>query len=190
METQIKVWKSIERKILRDLDKCDLDDIRTRQGLTEELERHKSQKPQNIEKKILIDDTTSEALLHNLAHGNKNMCLSTDEGGIVLEKRSAKDIAHFNRLWDGSNTSIHRVSKPSYSVVDARLSISIMVQQEYFLRFVRRADGIARASGLFARNLIFNPVSTQGTRFGSGTPVINIWLKEFGKRMEELLRMS
>ncbi|WP_312525315.1 YfjI family protein [Comamonas sp.] len=187
IDTQTKVWKSVERKILRDLDKCGLDDTLTRHGLIEKLEQHKSHKPQNIEKKILIDDTTSEALLHNLAHGNKNMCISTDEGGIVLEKRSAKDIAHFNRLWDGSNTSIHRVSKPSYSVVDARLSISIMVQQEYFLRFARRADGIARASGFFARNLIFNPISTQGTRFGSSSPVSNIWLKEFGKRMEELL---
>lgn len=88
-----------------------------------------------IEKLILIEDTTTEALLYNLGQGNKNLCLSSDEGGIVLERRSAKDITHLNKIWDGSTTSVQRVSKPSYSIVDARLTISIMVQNQYFMRF-------------------------------------------------------
>lgn len=187
-ETQMKVWKATEKKILRELEKCDLDDTDNRLILIRALDHHQNQKPKNIDRKILIEDTTSEALLYNLGHGNKNVCISSDEGGIVLEKRAAKDIAHFNKIWDKSNTSIHRVSKPSYSVVDARLSISIMVQQAYFLRFARRADGIARASGYFARNLLFNPVSTQGTRFSSPKPMSDLWLKQFGQRMEEVLK--
>ena len=189
-ETLMKVWKSKEKKILKELEKYDLDDHDGISELTQVLERHLSNKPEKIEKLILIEDTTTEALLYNLGQGNKNLCLSSDEGGIVLERRSAKDITHLNKIWDGSTTSVQRVSKPSYSIVDARLTISIMVQNQYFMRFARRSDGIARNSGYFARNLIFTPVSTQGTRFLNPGSTSEYWLNKFGKRMIELLEQG
>lgn len=190
VETQMKVWKSTERKILKELEKCDTDDEGSRRKIIIDLERHQLDKPSIIERKILLEDTTSEALLYSLGHGNKNVSLCSDEGGVILERRSAKDLTHFNKIWDGGTTSIDRVSRPSYRVSDARLSISIMTQREYFYRFARRNNGVARSSGYFARNLFFNPVSTQGSRMTSHVPNACNWLEPFGRRCEDLLEKS
>lgn len=82
--------------------------------------------------------------------------------------------------------TIDRVNAGRFVVSGARLTVAIMVQGGLFDDYLKRRGQEARASGLWARFLVANPDSTQGTRFIENP--LQSWkaLEVFNKRIMEI----
>ena len=121
--------------------------------------------------KMRCSDTTVEALTNRLANKWSSVGLITSEGGIffgahaMAKERIMRAFALYNELWSGGRIDIDRRTSDSYTVSDARLTLSIQVQESVLTEFARNNDTLARGSGFWARFLFAAPESTQGTRY-------------------------
>lgn len=116
---------------------------------------------------FLFEDISIPALLENLSYGNGNAALSSSEGGIIFNQQTSLDLPKLNKMWDGDPLRVDRKSRQSFEIKNARLSITVMTQKHLLERFLKRGDGMARASGFLARCLVIEPTSTQGHRFNN-----------------------
>lgn len=145
---------------------------------------------------ILYGDTTSEALAFNLAEKWPVAGILNSEAGIILGSHSMgsdsiiRNLALFNTLWDGSEHTVSRRSKESFTVRGARLTVSLQVQNAVLSAFLTKSGSLARGIGFLARFLFTWPESTQGTRFYRETPASLHGLNAFNKRIADLLDLS
>lgn len=114
--------------------------------------------------RMIFMNSTLEAILEALAGSRRSVGLISDEGGVVLDSRVSQHLSSLNVLWEGSPIHVDRVSKPSFHISDARVTISIMSQPGMFRRFIWRRNSEARDLGFLARALTCFPASTQGMR--------------------------
>ncbi len=137
--------------------------------------------------KMLYEDTTSEALFYGLHQDTSTAGIITSEGGGVLRGAALSDLSKQNSLWSGDSIHVDRMSRESFTIEGARLTVSMMVQGEVFKKFMLSHGDQTRGSGLWARFLVCRPESTQGRR------LINIddssinWNNSFTSRLAELL---
>jgi len=100
----------------------------------------------------------------------------TSEGNIVFgsygmnDKSIQKTMGNYNSLWDGDPARVDRKTSESFTVRDARLTLSIQVQEAPLREFVSRNEGLARSSGFLARCLFTHPESTKGSRMYKEAP--------------------
>lgn len=138
--------------------------------------------------KLIYDDTTIISLLSGLHEGFDCGGLVSAEGGRILNGPAFNDFSKLNSLWSGEPIRIDRKNRNCFTLIDARLTVSLMVQPKVFDDFMRRKGKLARDSGQLARILICKPASTQGFReIRRGT---SISLPEFDSRMECLLTFN
>lgn len=130
------------------------------------LERELPVKPKEF--KILYEDSTSEALFYGMHKNLPNAGLISSEGAGVLEGRAFNDLSKQNAIWSGDSITIDRKTTDSFKLADARLTVSLMVQESAFFDYMKHRGEQSRGSGLWARFLICHPNSKQGTRFISG----------------------
>ncbi|KRP95832.1 hypothetical protein TX25_09640 [Pseudomonas lactis] len=134
--------------------------------------------------KMTHQDVTAAALSKALAQDCPSAALFTSEGDIAL-RGVINQVGMMNALWSGSGLEVGRASSGDFSLADVRFSIGIGVQPRVFEEYLERKGELGKASGFFARSLIFYPESTQGTRFIEGE--VKIDLSRYEKRMEEIL---
>ena len=76
------------------------------------------------------------------------------------------NLGFFSERWDGDDLRIDRASSESYIVESPRLTISLMVQEKTFAKFLSNQGSLARDNGFLARFLVCYPDSLEGSRFG------------------------
>jgi len=134
--------------------------------------------------KMTHQDVTWAALSKALAQDCPSAALFTSEGDIAL-RGVFNQVGMMNALWSGSGLEVGRAYSGDFSLTDVRFSIGIGVQPRVFEEYLERKGELGKASGFFARSLIFYPESTQGTRFIEGK--VQVDLSRYEKRIEELL---
>lgn len=149
------------------------------------------QKPKAPPKPTLIlEDTTTEALQQELYLGFGSLALLSNEGGTVFNGHALRHLPFYNSQWSGEPYNINRKTSSNQMIEDARLTISILIQDAALQKFNKKHGDEAVAIGFWARFLFSCPESNQGYRFVSSDS-----LKEqnrdgeyqFNERMEELL---
>lgn len=154
----------------------------------DELIAHLSNKPTpSVLPQIIYADTTIEAMLLGLHTSWPSALLISAEGASVLAGQVIKGMDKLNVLWDGDDLPKDRIGG-SFTLQDARLTTTIMIQAKIFAAFMEKKGEIARGIGFLARSLITYPRSTQGTRFVNGVQNSNLpHLALFHARITEML---
>lgn len=192
-ETGWPVWeleyKIVESQLKKAIKKGD----NNRESLTVKLQallKRKPAKPRGF--KIIYADTTMAALLHGLYSQHPYAALMSSEASTILNGLSMDQLAHLNTLWDGGEITIDRKSEESFTLKNARLSVSLMIQNEPFQQFLQRKNGHARESGFMARMLVANPPSMQGyrMRITDTSPEKMASLQAFRLRIQEILVLA
>ena len=179
-------WKNRKKQLEKKLGKSGNDQhelTRIREELRELLASEPT-KPQRA--KLVYEDISPMAMLNALNETGVGTLVSS-EGGIIVDGKSFDAVPHLNSLWSGDKVSVARVGKPSLNISDARLTVSIMLQPEIFKPQTGKKGEKIRGSGHWARYLVINPESTQGTRLS--TRQANSWehLDAFDRRIREIL---
>lgn len=144
--------------------------------------------------RLLLTDATPEGLTYTLATDWPSGIVATDEGGAVFGGHAMgkdaimRNLATLNTLWDAKPVRVTRRTSESYVVAGARLSIAIQVQPVALQAFIEQSGTLARGSGWFARFLIGDPESTQGTRAYRAPPATWPALTRYQERLREVLR--
>lgn len=146
--------------------------------------------------RLLFDDVSPTAIISSLHDHWPSVGILSDEAGKLFNSRTFENIGLFNKLWDGDPVSLdrHRTSA-SYTVAGARLTVSLMSQQQTFRDFLEKQGSLARDNGFLARCLTCWPVSTQGFRYIQPDQITlpnqaKPSLEEFQKIIESLLNKA
>ena len=146
--------------------------------------------------RLLYADTTPEALGYNLAKTWPSAGIISAEAGTVLgshgmSKDSAmRNLAQLNQLWDGAPLSIDRRTSDSFTVLGARLTMALQIQEVTLRSFIKNTGNLARGTGFMSRFLIAWPESTQGTRLFEEPPETWPHLEVFTNRLISILEME
>ena len=184
------VWETKKKAILKSISKMTSSGV-----LSEEEEQrlfdHENHRPAKPKKfKLLYDDSTSEALFSGLNKSLPTAGLISSEGGGVLSGRALNDLSKQNAIWSGDSITVDRASAESYEINGARLTVSIMAQESAFKDYMDRRGEVSRGSGLWARFLVCNPRSTQGTRFIENGTMSWEYRDKFSARLVEILQKN
>lgn len=182
---KLSVWSTKKRALEKLLAKSIGTDDTT--AFEERLILHSLEKPVRPPKiKLIFDDTTMQALKNGLNQFRSAMILSSDSKKLITNLLIAND-AEFNKLWSCEDVAVDRVNSLSYTIENARLTASLMIQIEVLRRIMRGKGTEAMESGLFARFVFSHDRSTQGERIidisVDSTPAIDT----FNARVDELL---
>lgn len=156
-----------------------------------DLTASKPQKPRVP--KLILGDTTSEALGYSLAKDWPSGGIVSSEAGIVFgghamgSESMMRNFAMLNQLWDGATLPVSRRSAESYTVKGARLTMALQVQESTIRAFFDNTRGLARGTGFLARFLIAWPQSTQGSRMFTEAPASWPALTTFNSRLTAIL---
>lgn len=180
----LELWEKQKKKIQKKmLDECLT--LNAYKQLESDLLAHAKSEPVRPPLfRMTHQDITAAALYKSLAQDCPSAALFTSEGDIAL-RGVINNVGMMNALWSGSDPEVGRASSGYVSLTDVRFSIGIAVQPGVFEEYLERKGELGKASGFFARSLVFHPESTQGTRFIDGE--VEIELSQYEKRMEELL---
>jgi len=140
--------------------------------------------------KLIYNNTTPEALQYAMYHQGSHIGLIADEGANILDRKVMSEFSFINSMWDGVPFSVERKTSPSFTIVNGRITLSVMVQKKTFDLYLRRQGEKARGSGFFARCLIVNideQLSTQGERYIDERPKNSHYLALFHKKINEIL---
>jgi len=194
---KIAAWEARREGLLKIIGKAGLDGTGLGSSPEEqaliELQHQMPEKPPFPQ--LLHLDTTTEALTYSLAHWWPSAGLVTSEAGAVLGSYSmgantiVRHLALLSQLWDGVDLYVDRRSKESFYLQGVRLTIGLQVQPAVIHKFMDGHGAISRGQGFWARCLICQPRSTQGTRITKDPPRRTPGLDAFNWRLRSLLEM-
>lgn len=139
-----------------------------------------------IHSPLLLRDATPAAIKNALREVMSSIGIFADEASTVFDGKALSEFALINGLWDGGTIHVDRVGTGRWTINDARLTMSLMVQPDVFDNFLQRRGKAARDIGLLARMLIAYPQSTQGYRTLKDVPRQE-HLDHFNARVKTLL---
>ena len=114
----------------------------------------------------------------------------SDEAGTIFNGYTLNELPFINKMWDGATFSVERKSEPEKLIRDARLTLALMVQPDVFKGYLQRKGDTAKGIGFFARCLICQPDSKQGSRRISSPVVSSEHLPVFHQRLMEIVNES
>lgn len=165
LESEQGVWDIKLAEIKRKIKKAVRDDLDTSQLVEEQAAHLKSKPVPPKTPKLLYSNITPEALLDKLAFEWPFAALQSSEAMSVLNGRAIQQLDALNELWDGTQLIWgDRRHLASFELTDARLTLSLMVQNQAFEEFCARNDNSAWEAGFLARALVVCPASRQGQR--------------------------
>lgn len=142
---------------------------------------------------LLFQDVTPEALSFELYKVWASGAVISAEAGIVFGSHGMgqdsvmRNLATLNILWDGGELKVARRTQESYSLIGARLTVSLQVQEPTIRNFIAKSGSLARGTGFLARFLIAQPESTQGERPYTESPLDWPYLDAFNARILAIL---
>lgn len=155
------------------------------------LETDKPEKPKVP--RLLVGDSTTEALTWRLSNGWPVAGLLSSEGGLIFGAYSMgkdtimRNLSTLNALWEAASWNVERKTTESFSIRSARLTVGISVQGETATRFIDGTRGLARGIGFLARFLMAMPKTRQGYRPFKEPPENWPCLARFHRRLGTLL---
>lgn len=161
--TEIELWQTEKTNIRRKLSKAQ----KKGDAFEEQVayQSHLARRPKKVPYLTIInDDFTIDALLQSLNENFPVASIITSEGAKVLDDANMKSIPFLNKLWDGADVHVTRISRPSYWLQNARLSTSLQIQPDVLKKIVEKRFVELRNSGYFARAIFTLPNSTIGKR--------------------------
>lgn len=163
-EFDIDIWKTIDSALKRKLEKAN--NIEQMNEIKNEIKNHNGTKPEApINIKFIHNDITSAAIKNILANQWPSIGICSNESAGILNSSFFSDVSLINTLWGGYSFSVERGTRPSITIKDPRVSISLMIQTKVLEMYLSKRSCNMIESGLFARFLYSKPISTQGTRF-------------------------
>lgn len=186
-EAETRAWKHLTADVKRRLAKQYRDDA---EGYSRALEAHLATEPMPpIQRRLLCEDLTAEALFEALSGDGQSLAIVTDEGDIVFRSRAMANLGVLNRIYDGARSIPRdRVVGGARVIRNPRMSISIMTQPKVLDEYLERKGDLARGSGHLARYLVGMPESTKGFRaIWSGVNSNLTLLESFHRRVNEML---
>lgn len=139
---------------------------------------------------IALEDTTTEALQEELFLGFGGLALLSNEGGTVFNGHALRHLPFYNSQWSGEPYNLNRKTSDNQIIEDARLTMSILIQDAAIQKFNKKHGDEAIAIGFWARFLFSCPESNQGFRFVSSDSLQEQNREgeyQFNDRVEELL---
>jgi 5S rRNA maturation endonuclease (ribonuclease M5) len=192
-DAQIVIWESMLGG-LKDRLRQDKKTNKSTSITEREISQHYDSKPIAPRvPRLVYDDVTPEQLGFKLAKEWPTGGLMSAEGGTVLgshgmgKDNALKNFALLNTLWDGGTKSTDRRTTDSFTVENARLTMSLQVQESALREFFNKTGTLARGTGFLARFLFAWPVSTQGTRPFKEPPANWPHLAAFNNRIAAIL---
>ncbi|MGL5110632.1 MAG: YfjI family protein [Vibrio ordalii] len=193
---ELSVWQTEQKAHKAALNKAILEqgDTSTLKQALRDVEAAKPSLPLN--QKWLLNDVTSAAIKHAIDAYGRSIGVFSDEAAHLFSSDFMRETSVLNSLWGAKPISAMRVSTQGATTIgDYRFSLSLMVQGQLFERFLDRQGEQARESGFFARCLLCEPSSTQGSRFMTAELPANdvgaqyhaLYLSNFHLKVEELL---
>ncbi|MBP1146758.1 hypothetical protein JOE33_003681 [Pseudomonas sp. PvP027] len=140
--------------------------------------------------KMLYEDATSQALFRGMYQDLPSAGLISGEGLGVLNGPALNDLPKQNSLWSGDAIVVDRATVESFQLDDARLTVSVMVQESGFNSYMRARGEASRGSGLWARFLVCKPTSTQGSRQVESTTLSTERSERFSDRLVEFVERN
>lgn len=113
---------------------------------------------------FIYEDTTPAALMVNLYENTRLACLLTSEASSIFSGKALGELDKLNTVWDGGSVSVSRISRESFILEDARLTMSLMAQPSVISSFMGKRGEEARGTGFLARFLVMRPCSMAGYR--------------------------
>lgn len=145
--------------------------------------------------RLIYSDITPEELGYQLAKRYPSGAITASEGGVVLGGHgmsgdtAMRNMARLNDLWSGQEIQSDRRTVESWRARNARLTLSLQVQESTLRAFFDKTAGLARGTGFLARFLVAWPQSTQGTRFYKEPPAQWPKLAIYHQRIERILNV-
>lgn len=180
-----KIWLIKSKEIEKNIRSLCRKQESTAEAELELMKHTKECPPRPRQFKMLYDDSTSEALFCGLYENLSSAGIISSEGG--LKGRAFNDLPKQNAMWSGDPIVVDRKVAESYQLYGARLTFSVMTQPVAFNAYMKARGDDARGSGLWARFLVCDPSSTQGTRLLDGTTVSYEHIHRYAERIEQLL---
>jgi putative DNA primase/helicase len=143
--------------------------------------------------RLIYSDITPEELGYQLGKRYPSAAITASEGGVVLGghgmsgEMAMRNMARLNDLWSGQEIQSDRRTVESWRARNARLTLSLQVQESTLRAFFDKTAGLARGTGFLARFLVAWPQSTQGTRFYKEPPGHWPKLAIYHQRIERIL---
>lgn len=186
---ELAVWQIKKKSAVQELQKAlkKGEEIETLSQVLAEIVKQEPALPSHSP--LLLSDATPAAIKKALRQQMSGIGIFADEASTVFEGQILSEFAFINELWDGGTIHVDRARTGRWSIKDARLTMSLMVQPEVFARFLERRGKAARDIGLFARMLIAYPGSTQGSRTLRDIPSLE-HLNCFNNRVKVLLEKA
>lgn len=153
------------------------------------IELKNSLKPP-FSKKFVYDDSTPQALVQGMNEGCKNACLLSSEANGIFNGKVFSELHLLNTLWDGGDVTVDRVTKQSFILNNARLTLALMTQMSVIEHFLETRGAEARGMGFLARFLVVRPPSKAGHRDAQRNLTELEHLGKFNKRIGELITTS
>jgi hypothetical protein len=145
--------------------------------------------------RLIYGDVTSEQLAYSLAKNWPSGAIISSEAGVVFGGHAMgsdsviRNLSVLNVLWDGGTHTVDRRTSDSFTIKNARLTLSLAIQKETLLEFLKKNGDLARGSGFIARFLIAYPESNQGFRQYKEPPKTWTYSDRFNRRILEILEM-
>ena len=137
---------------------------------------------------FILEDATPEAFSNHLYEGLGYVALISSEGSTILNARTMQNIPMFNKSWGGETFSVNRKKAKSFVLTDPRSVIFIMAQPSSVAKFIDKKGDESKGIGFFARFLIIEPLSTQGSRFIlKGSQIDESGYHEYLQRVDQIL---
>ena len=144
----------------------------------------------NIRSRFVYDDTTPQALIRTMFDHFKHAALVSSESNGIFNGRAFEELHLINSLWDGVPVTVDRISKPSFILSNAHLTLSLMAQMQVLEKFLMKRGEEARGIGFLARFLVVRPEHRAGSRSLTQKIGEQRYVEAFNERVEELVTLD
>ncbi len=179
--TKRQTLLSLLRKAVRKGEDCEKIEMQLRN-----MEDEKPDLPKTFN--LLHEDTSIQALLKSMHDHHPVACLVSSEADEILNGLAMQKTSAINSLWSGSDVTVGRSSRPSFTITGGRLTAALMTQKSSVQNYLEKRGKRARGSGLLARFLTVYPQSFIGYRdSGAGKSEKSPYCDSFNQRIRELI---
>lgn len=189
-EYKLSLYKDIESALRKKIKILVANNENTETIEQQLIDLKNAQQPQPLAKKFIYDDSTPQALVQGMNEGCKNACLVSSEANGIFNGKVFSELHLINTLWDGGDVTVDRVTKQSFILNNARLTLALMTQMSVIEHFLETRGAEARGMGFLARFLVVRPPSKAGYRDAQRNLTELKHLSNFNKRIGEILTTS
>ena len=181
-------WQTVNNSIRREIDKA----FRDNEGMGEakaKLAAHAKLKPKKPKLRTKVrSDITQRAIMDALEGDGESIVIMTDDGESLFKGGAMGNLGVLNRLWDSPKSlPLDRAEQEHVAVLNPRVSIWIMTQEEVLKHYCEKRGKLAKGSGHWARYLVGYPLTTKGTRWVAPDELVWEYVPKFHVRVRELL---